>query len=684
MKMINSKLSLEEGLTKEWVITNGIGGFASSTILGANTRRYHGLLVAPFMPPAKRYLLLSKVDESISLDGRNYILYTNVCKNYISDGYKHLESFEKKYVPKFCYKIENTVIEKTISMVYGKNTVCILYKIKNQNSKTKFTVTPIVNFRDFHAINANHEFKVEERIDHQKVKIIVDEQKEAPMYMKLSEGNYIEHHGDTFRNMFYLEEEKRGFFPEENHAVVGRYEVELEPGEEKEISFIFSLEEDIDHIDSRKIIEQEEKRLEKFVKSTKLIEEDKKLEGKEKKEQEERNELIENLIIATDNFIVERPSFGLHTIIAGYPWFLDWGRDSLIAFEGLLLVTKQYEIAKEVLLTFTRDIKCGLVPNGYAEGDNRPLYNSVDSSLLLFEEVNRYLEYTSDETWVYEYFYSIFENIIASYQNGINLDDNNIYLDRDGLIHSGTENTQNTWMDAKVEGFAVTPRNGKAVEINSMWYNALMIMGKLSEKKEKEKAEQYYQMAEKTKRAFERKFYNKDKQCLFDVVGEKQNDSKIRPNQLFSLSLSYPVISPDSRKALEILETVTKKLYTKHGLKTLAKGEKNYVATYEGDGFRRDMSYHQGITWPWLFGLYYNTLKNMKNAAKGQKKKAELEEKYQKFVKEVYKVFKVAVEQEGCLGSISELYDSISPYLPKGTVAQAWSVAEILRIVLEA
>ena len=300
--------------------------------------------------------------------------------------------------------------------------------------------------------------------------------------------------------------------------------------------------------------------------------------------------------------------FRAHSVIAGYPWFLDWGRDSMISFEGLLLIPKRYDIAREVLLTFVRDIKFGLVPNGYSGFDNRPLYNSVDASLLLFEQVNKYLQYTKDYKFIKENIYEKLKDIVENYSKGIDLDNNNIYIAEDGLLNSGTETTQNTWMDAKIGNFAVTPRNGQVVELNALWYNALKTIEHLSNKfGEKEIAENCKKVSSEHKKIFKEKFYNKRKKCLEDVLG----DSKIRPNQLFALSTTYPIIKPSSEMGKNILNTAKEKLLTKYGLRTLAKEEEGYIAIYEGDNFKRDMSYHQGITWPWLLGLYYDSLKNM-------------------------------------------------------------------------
>lgn len=402
MKFTKETLNLENGLNKEWLITNGIGGYSSSTIIGANVRKYSGLLVAPLTPPARRFLILSKIDESVEIRGRKYDLYTNVGKEYISKGFEYQQEFEKEIVPTFKYKIGTTQITKTICMDYGKNTVGVHYKVKTGGAKAKLTLAPIVNFRDFHTVNENHEFELRQEIYKGKVKLVVDRNSQTPIYMHISEGNYIEHQNDTFRNMFYIEEEKRGFSAEENHVVPGIYEVEIPAKTEKEISFVCSLEANIEEIDVKDLIEKETKRMQEIFDNSELI---------DKKDEK----LIKKLLIASDNFIAYRPNFSLHTIIAGYPWFLDWGRDSLIAFEGLLLVTKRFEIAKEVLKTMIRDVKYGLVPNGYSGYDNRPLYNSVDASLLLFEQVQKYIDYTGDYEFVKTQMYKTMEDVIENY-----------------------------------------------------------------------------------------------------------------------------------------------------------------------------------------------------------------------------------------------------------------------------
>ena len=672
MKISKKQIELKECLGKEWIISNGIGGFASSSVLGANTRRYHGLLVASLMPPARRHLIISKLDESIIIDGEEYNLFTNVCRNYISDGYKYLESFEKDYLPVYTFKVNDTKIVKTVSMLYGKNTVVVQYKIKNGKKESKLKLAPIVNFRDFHHMNTNHTYSLNQSCDGNKIKLEIDGN--SPVYLHVNDSEYIEHENDTFWNMFYLKEEERGFYPEENLLVPGRFEISIKPREAKEITFVASLDSDIEQIDSNEVIENEIKRLQNIIENTGL----QKIKSKPTKQEKEYNEFIKDLIISSDSFVINRPDFGTHSVIAGYPWFLDWGRDTLISFEGMFLITKRFDLAKEILLTFTKDIKCGLVPNGYSEADNSPLYNSADASLLLFEQVNKYLQYTKDYEFIKENIYEHLKDIVENYSQGIDLENNNIYIAEDMLLSSGTETTQNTWMDAKIGNYAVTPRNGKVVELNALWYNGLRTLENLANKfDEKDVENRCRKAANKHQKVFEEQFFNKKKKSLDDVIG----DSKIRPNQLFSISCTYPVIKPSSEIGKTIFKTVTSKLLTKYGLRTLAKGEEGYIAYYEGDPVKRDMSYHQGIVWVWLIGLYNDAFKNIINDEKDRLEKEKFKIEYEKFIKSVYSTFKTEINGEEGIGSISEVYSSQTPFNPGGTFAQAWSVSEIIKIV---
>lgn len=669
MKYSEISDEIRNQLNREWIITNGIGGFASQSAIGVNTRKYHGLLVAPLTPPGRRFLVLSKVDESIEIEDKKYNLFSNISNDYISEGFKYLTEFKKEYIPIYTYKVEDVIIKKFICMKYGENTVTILYRVISNNSNAKLTLAPILNFRDFHCTNNNHKFTVKQTHYNAKVKLVIDDNSQNPIYLNCSEGKYIKHVDDTFYNMYYPKEAERGFEASENHTVPGVFNINIYPNEEKDITFVCSLEENIEEIDAIDIINREVMRLSELSYDTHLINI-----GLNKEEKK----LRQDLIIAADNFVVNRPSFGLYTLIAGYPWFLDWGRDSLISFEGLLLLTKRYKIAKEVLLTNIKDIKFGLIPNGYSGYDNRPLYNSADSSLLLFEQVYKYLKYTNDYDFIKDKIYPVMEKIIDAYSHKIDVDGNDIYLDSDNLISAGTEETQITWMDVKIGNKAITPRNGKTVELNALWYNALEIMGELTEKfLDRNASKKYYDLADETKKSFNKKFVNRTKKCLYDVLG----DSKIRPNQLFAISLSHPVIDADSDIAKDIIETVKNKLLNNYGLKTLAEGEENYVSIYEGDSIKRDSSYHQGITWPWLLGLYYDGLKNIIKCTKAKEEREKYKEELETLVQNTKETFYKEMQEKSTIGNISEIYDSEEPYKARGAFAQAWSVAEIFRII---
>ena len=672
MKIGKKKIELQDGLEKEWILSNGMGGFCSTTILGANTRRYHGLLIASLIPPAQRHLILSKVDENITIGDENFGLYTNLSPNYVSEGYKYLESFEKDVLPVYTFKVKDVKIVKTISMIYGRNTVVIQYKVKNGKSAAKLTLAPLVNFRDFHQMTTNHNFYLKQVISKDKVRIEIDGNANAPIYIHCSEGNYIMHENDEFRNMFYAREEERGFYAEEDHAIPGRYEIDIKARQTKEITFVCSLEDNTEQIDSNRVFEDEINRVNRVADDTGLLIS----KSRYTKVEKEYNEVMRDLLIASETFIINRPTFGTHSVVAGYPWFLDWGRDTLIAFEGLFLVTRRYNLAKEILLTFTRDIKFGLVPNGYSGFDNRPLYNSADASLLLFEEVNKYIQYTKDYDFIKDSIYDKLVDIINNYRHGIDLDNNNIYVDEDGLLVSGTPETQNTWMDAKIGNYAVTPRNGKVVELNSLWYNALKTMEFLARRFKDPAEEEYAIMAEKHKKVFEKNFYNSKKKCLYDVLG----DDKVRPNQLFAISTTYPVIKPSSEVGKAIMKTVKTKLLTKYGVRTLAKDEEGYKPFYRGNPYERDTSYHQGVAWVWILGLYYNALKNVIDDEKDRLDKEKYLIEEEKFLKTTFNTFKAELEKDG-IGTISELYDAEPPFKTGGTFSQAWSVSEVIKII---
>ena len=685
MKLGKLKLDIKEGIKKEWVISNGIGGFASSTVIGANIRKYHGLLIASLNPPTNRYLVLSKLDENVTIKGKNYPLFTNFCKTYISGGYKNLASFEKEYYPQYTYQVEDCTITKSISMIYGKNATVVSYEIKTGANPINMSISPLINFRNIHELTPTIDFEVKQKMDKTSIKITIAGAKNHPIYMQMSEGTYTPFENDLFKNMYYIREEERGYEAEENLPCTGIFNICVDANTTKEVYFVASIDEKIDMADAQNTFENEKERLDSIVNNSNLILEGKKL----NRFQKEKNQVMKDLIITSDSFIVSRfkdncangkvDDSPYKTIIAGYPWFADWGRDSLISLEGLCLVQNRIEDAKKILLNWVNTINSGLVANAYDDKTGKLLYNSVDASLLLFEATNRFIKYTKDYDFVKKEIYPKLVDIYNNYKSGISLERNNIFIDKDGLLYSGTKETQNTWMDAKINDFVVTPRNGKAVEINALWYNALKTLLELAKKYGDAKiVSKIKLLPTKFKKQFVKNFYNDKGKYLFDVVG----NNKIRPNQLFALSLTYPVIDPTSEIGSDIIDIVDKKLLLSHGIKTLARGDEDFTAEYEGGPLQRDMAYHQGPAWPWLLGLYYDALNNLVQAEKDKSKKKKAEDKLKRFIDDIYITYKKEIYNSEGICSISELYNSKLPYKSGGAISQAWSVAEVLRIIL--
>ncbi|MDQ2086138.1 amylo-alpha-1,6-glucosidase [Herbivorax sp. ANBcel31] len=638
----------EQGIQKEWILTNGIGGFASSTIIGANTRRYHGLLVAGLKPPVNRHLILSKIDESVIIDGESYNLFSYEVPGFVMKGYHHLERFEYNSLPEYVYRVRDLYIRKKISMIYGENTVAVVYHIKNGSDAAKLRLTPLINFRDYHFNSSKEYMNFTKNFDSSTLTV-------RPSYYDIDinifcdSGTFKDNNDGWFYNMDYAVERERGLASTEDHYVPGSFDVEIGAGEEKVITVISTVEKEITNKDGLDIIKKEEKRQKKLVSASKY-----------------KDEFAKKLVLAADDFIVYRKSTDAKTIIAGYPWFTDWGRDTMIALTGLTLSTGRFEDAKEILYTFSKYVKDGLIPNMFPDAGNEPPYNSVDAPLWYFEAVNKYIEYTKDYEFVKKYIYEGLKDIINSYSKGTHF---NIKMDEDYLISAGDEKTQLTWMDAKVGDWVVTPRHGKAVEINSLWYNALKVMSLLSKNFE-ENYSYYNDLASKVKKSFIKSFWNKEKECLYDCLINDVGDDKVRPNQIMAVSLSNAVIEGD--KAKKVVDRVFKELYTAYGLRSLSPESKEYAGIYMGDQHRRDGAYHQGTVWAWPLGQFITAYVK----ANGRSKKAK--EMALRFIEP----FKDHLD-DGCLGSISEIFDGDEPLVPRGCFAQAWSVSEILRAYSE-
>ena len=648
MKIYKLNLSLRECLDKEWIVTNGIGGFASSTVCFANTRRYHSLLTAPTKKNGVRRVFLSKIDEALVIDKKEYPIYTNMSKDYISDGYNKMEMFEKDIFPKALFKIEtedkqeneeNVYIEKEVFMETGKNTVCIIYTVTTSLRSAILRLTPLVNNRNFHGLNNDdkNEFDKFKQLEVSKNTLLNRFGKKIKytylgndtdineMYLFVSDSKYSIFENNQFNNIEYIREKERGFDYIEDIYIPGMFEVEIPANVTKKIYVYASLESEDKHV--KNIYDKEIQRINNLERENNFnykFEKEEYIKGKDNVIRLEN--FKRNMTMSADQFIISEGN--LKNIIAGYPWFLDWMRDTMISFEGLLLKTRRYEDARKVIenivdktlvskdyikkLGIEKDIT--FIPNTFDEYTLKPLFNSVDSSLLFFEVIYNYMKYivkennknqysylnNDDKNIISKYFrlknvdklekkyfkeiiYNFLKSIYYSYSNGIDIENSQIYLDKDFLISAGNDNVQLTWMDAKVEGVPVTPRSGKSVEINAMWYNAIKILEEFAiENCEKDFAKNLNEIGNIVRENFERIFEN-GKKGLKDT----EKSEKIRPNQLFAISLTYPVIQKEEI-VNNILEIVEKKLLNKYGLKTLAKCEDGYVENYFGDEKQRD------------------------------------------------------------------------------------------------
>jgi predicted glycogen debranching enzyme len=640
--------TFEQGILREWLLTNGIGGFASSTIIGANTRRYHGLLVASLSPPVQRHLILSKIDESIEIYGRHYNFYSFQTPDYIMKGYTYLQRVIINPLPTFIYSIEDVLIEKKISMVYGKNTTAVVYRILNGGSNVKLKLTPLVNFRDYHH-NSNRAYMSFTHSAYDERLLIRPGNYDLDINIYCSDGIFVRKEDCWFFNMDYPVERERGLQSTEDHFIPGYFVVELKPWENKCITLISTIEKEISNKDGVAIIAEEEERIKKLLDITGY-----------------KDDFALKLAAAADNFIVHRESTEGKTIIAGYPWFTDWGRDTMIALPGLTLCTRRFKDAKEILQTFAKHSRYGLVPNVFSDAGHEPAYNTADAALWYFEAVFKFIEYTGDYLFIQENIYTVLKEIVDSYINGTKFD---IKMDSDYLICAGNEDTQLTWMDAKIGEWVVTPRYGKAVEINALWYNALRVMSYLSGKFE-DTHFLYSEIANKVKYSFESSFWNEEKQCLYDVVREDLKDDRVRPNQVIAVSLSYPVIKGE--KARKVIEKVWRELYTAYGLRSLSPSSSEYVGVYKGTQHSRDGAYHQGTVWAWLTGRFITGYLKIYGYTDENKRRAAM----------LIEPFKDHLRDAG-IGSISEIFDGNEPLTPRGCFAQAWSVGEVLRAYVE-
>jgi predicted glycogen debranching enzyme len=636
---------LRSSTSREWLEANGLGGFSSSTIIGLNTRRYHGLLTAATKPPVGRVVLLSKLEEVLIIDGRRFELSANQYSGVVHPGgFQFQTGFRLDPFPVFTYEADGLRLEKTVFMVQGQNTTVVQYELQTKagaHESIKLEIRPLIAFRDYHS-TTHENGALNPSVNLEAGIATVAPYKDLPPLYFPHDAGESDTNGFWYRNFEYAVERERGLDCAED--LFSPFSITFDLKSLKRARIIASTERhDIGKADE--FLEDEIKRRRNIAKT--------------------RTELVEALTAAADQFVVARER--CKTVIAGYHWFSDWGRDTMIALPGLMLVTGRSQMAQSVLLEFAKHVDQGMLPNRFPDAGETPEYNTVDATLWFFEAVRALLQYTDEYDFVRQNLYSVLADIISWHEKGTRF---NIHVDDDGLLYSGEPGVQLTWMDAKVGDWVVTPRQGKPVEIQALWYNALRLMEHLAGKFKDAKAmKKYAAMADHARVSFNQLFWNEATGCLYDVVNGEVRDTAIRPNQVLAVSLTNSMVSIE--RAESILKVVERELLTPRGLRTLSPADSNYIGRYEGDPRKRDGAYHQGTVWPWLMGPYITAWVKTFGRKAGRE-----------FASEWLRNFEVHLG-EACLGQVSEIFDGDAPYSPRGCVAQAWSVAELLRTAVE-
>ena len=641
---------------REWLVTNGIGGFAAGTVSGALTRRYHGLLVAALKPPVGRTLLLAKLAEQIEIDRAWIDLDTNLWASgtVAPRGYLHLESFRiEDAIPTWTWAIGDTRLEKRVWMELGENTTYVQYRLGAARGPVKLALRALVDCRDVHAVTPRGEGtgRVEPATGGLRIEVA---EGATPLWIT-APGAECRPEADWYRGFALPLEAERGLESVEDHLLAATLTARLEPGEA--ITVAASTRHDAGS-PGRGPLALASALARRRAHSSALLDAWKRAHAPLART---APPWIRQLVLAADAFVVERGSAldpRGRTVIAGYPWFSDWGRDTMIALPGLTLATGRPELARSILATFARHVDQGMLPNFFPDGGEAPEYNTVDAALWFFQAVRAYVEATGDQDFLAEMF-PVLEDIGAWYERGTR---HGIRVDQqDGLVRAGEEGVQLTWMDAKVDEWVVTPRRGKPVEINALWYNAATSMAGFARRLGRA-PEAYEAMAEKVEKSFER-FWNPEAGCLYDVVdGPKGHDPAVRPNQIFALSLPDCPLPAARRRA--VLETCGRWLLTSHGLRSLAPSDSAYRGVFAGDRYARDGAYHQGTVWTWLLPHYalahYRVHGDRDTALALLAPLAPLMEAM-------------------AIGTLPEVADGDPPHAPRGCFAQAWTVAETLR-----
>ena len=640
---------------REWLVTNGLGGYASGTVAGTTTRRYHGLLVAALQPPARRTVLVNGIDESLRYLGNSFSLGTNRWKSgFVSpNGYLQIENFHLEgSKPVWRYAVGDALLEKRVWMKQGENTTYVRYSLVRGRAPIELDAKMLVNYRDFHQTTQSPDWTA--RVDAVNRGLKVEAFEGAtPFYLKSATGTWTARN-EWYRSYYLPAEHERGLDDEEDRLYAGQLHCQLQTGES--VTIVLSTEGGVS-------LDGEDALSERSNYEVRLFQSWQTHRARScARAADDEPSWLWQLVLAADQFLARRGSPDQEKewgVIAGYPWFSSWGRDTMVALPGLTLAMGRPEIARRILLSLTKYVDGGMLPNSFSDLGDTPNYNTADATLWLFEALRQYFAATQDRE-ILEELYPALAAIIDAHVNGTRY---NIKVDpTDALLYAGSPQLQVTWMDAKVGDWVVTPRAGKAAEINALWINSLQTMAGFAQLLGRP-GEGYERLEEKATRNFQR-FWNAERQCCYDVIDTPAggNDAALRPNQIFAVSLPVSPLSHMQQRA--VVDIVAEQLLTSHGLRSLGPFEPGYKGEYGGNTRERDSAYHQGTVWGWLLGpfalAHYRVYKDAALA--------------QSFLEPLGLTI-----SSGGLGTLGEIFSGDAPFAPAGAIAQAWTVGEVIR-----
>ena len=655
--------TFKEGIKREWAVTNGIGGYAGSSMIGAHSRTHQGYLIASLHAPIERYLVFSKINETATVGTSTVSFETSQhCasgKTVYTEGQKFLTSFIYDGSVHYTYETDNFSFEKHITLKRNANVCAVSYELTAGDSDCIFTLTPLFNYREHSESSTPDTLRFDTFTEDRTFYLVPEKNKDIAIRFQTSEGTFSERetvYDIDMQLQIEVDLETDGL---DCHYCPVDLSIAVPANTTKKVSILCS----IGDVNERPAPVS-------ATEAFSILEENARCHAELFEKAGYRDSFANQLVLASGQFLTYRESTKMMTVLAGLPWFTDWGRDTMIAFTGLTLCTKRFKEAEEILLTFARYIRHGIVPNMFPDDNMPPLYNTVDASLWYFYAVYQYLHYNpaaEAEAFVKEQIFPHLKEIISAYEKGT---DFSINMEDDGLIHAGSGLDQITWMDVRVGDWVATPRHGKPVEINALWYNALRIMESLCEKFD-EDASAYRTRANQVKESFNAKFWDSSNQCLFDVVDGDEPDDHIRPNQIYAVSLPFSLLPEEQEKAVVAL--VEKELFVGCGLRSLAPDHPDYHGIYCGALAKRDAAYHQGTAWGFLLGGFFSAYMKVNHHSSSAAENA---------VRMLEPVRKHLTDS-GCIGSISEIFDGDAPHNPRGCYAQAWSVGEVLRCYCE-